>query len=131
MVAINFTGRFADLVEQGRKFQTIRRLRKDRRPPCKVGDTLTFYRGLRTKRARKIGEDVCTSLELVRISACGAVIKVDNRILTVGKEDRLAVDDGFLTARQLIAWIDKTHGLPFEGWLIKWRPLDHDEGEAP
>ncbi len=78
-------------------------------PPRKVGERLFVYAGLRTRRARKLGEGVRTSLERIEISASGASTQVDDRTLSAGGEIRLAIDDGFLSPRQPIAWIAKTH----------------------
>jgi len=57
MHALNFTV-FQNKVADGSKRQAIRRLRK--RPIC-VGDTLSFYTGMRTQACRRLREDaVCT-----------------------------------------------------------------------
>lgn len=120
MPAINFKHQFAPAVELGRKRQTIRADRKDNRPPCKLGDTLSLYTALRTKAARRLGKGTCTFLGRIQITETG--ITVGDRPLTAEDQTRLAIDDGFASTEDLVAWFQATHGLPFTGWIIKWEP---------
>jgi len=135
MPALNFQKRFAPLVESGEKRQTIRAYRKDGRDP-KPGDTLYLYTGMRTKKCRKLGEAECKSARRIQLLD----IESGERPLTVtldsreGWQDRpvaayvlnpfqrsdVAERDGFADASEMFAWFEKTHGLPFEGLLIRW-----------
>ena len=118
MPAINFRSEFAAAVEAGRKRQTIRPLRKDNRKPCKPGDPLYLYTGLRTKNARKLGEGLCTRVR--RIVVVTGATAVDGRNLTLENQYRLAIDDGFGDQIEMIRWLKAIHGLPFQGWIINW-----------
>lgn len=114
MPIIGFQQRFADLVEHGQKRQTIRKYRKHN---PKTGDILYLYTGLRTKRARKIGERVCTRTANFEITASGK-LKLDRiRILNTAE---FAIADGFESKTDMVRWFEETHGLPFAGILIEW-----------
>ena len=38
----------------------------------------------------------------------------------------IAKADGFANAEEMVDWFEKQHGLPFEGWLIRWRLIRMD-----
>jgi len=144
MPALNFQKQFAAAVESGEKRQTIRALRKN---PIKAGDWLYLYTGQRTKWCRPL--IVQRSVEVIRrfikgrplkhVVECQSVtpIKIEPahvwlkdlpvrgnerrwRRLLVHDLQLFAEDDGFVLAEDLIDWFKKTHGLPFEGVLIRW-----------
>ena len=130
MPALNFQAQFAGLVERGEKTQTIRAYRKDGRDP-KPGQTLYLYTGQRTKQCRKMGEAVCKSVEVINFDERGNVTVGPNDEWWPGDfrdpyaaERRFARRDGFNTFREMRDWFEKTHGLPFEGLLIRWDPLE-------
>ena len=122
MPALNFQARFAPLVENGEKRQTIRAYRKDKHDP-KPGDTLYLYTGMRSKACRKIGEARCkkvyeiTLCERYRDPSIGTLMAGSG---LPGSIDSLARLDGFKNPTEMFDWFEKTHGLPFEGLLIKW-----------
>lgn len=116
MVAYNFQARFADLVASGRKSQTVRAPRKDGRH-AKVGDALQLYTGMRTRQCRKLRDAVCHDV-------CDIMLEA-NRILTFKPQelhdlDQFARYDGFADWREMREWFSSTHGLPFQGVLIRW-----------
>lgn len=130
MPALNFRKQFADDVECGIKRQSVRAPRKDGRDP-KKGDKLVLYTGMRTKSCRKLGEAVVTSVHDVEIRATDMAI--DGRTLYTGNRDSLgehkdpdqfdgdfAQADGFDDYMDMSDWFADTHGLPFEGKLIRW-----------
>jgi len=122
MPALNFKQRFAPLVESGAKRQTIRAMRKDGRDPA-PGDVLHHYTGMRTKACRKLREEVCTSAEPIGILTDGRVLLVDGngvRFLDPMAIGELAEADGFCSVGEFYDFFNKTHGLPFNGLLIKW-----------
>lgn len=150
MPALNFQKQFAPAVESGEKQQTIRAYRKDGRD-VKVGDKLYLYYGMRTKQCRKLGEAHCISVSRLRL--LGRHVATGNVNLLYGNPgkrsgidrfcvassndhgnsrrrfNRFAKADGFSSADEMVEWFDKTHGLPFEGLLIKWGKLScADEG---
>jgi hypothetical protein len=118
MPIYNFKSKFADDVESGKKRQTIR---KKRKRPTKVGETLYLYTGLRTKKARKLKETVCMAIYDIEIYW--------NKVIVDGKEykayfilHRLALNDGFKDFKEMALFFHITHhGLPFKnGEIIKW-----------
>ncbi|HEX9640700.1 MAG TPA: ASCH domain-containing protein [Candidatus Krumholzibacteria bacterium] len=125
MPSLNFQSRFAPLVESGKKRQTIRAYRKDGRDP-KPGDTLYFYTGLRTKRCRKLGEARCESAEAFEIDQYGCAWKQcrehPDSLEPVRAPELgwIATRDGFRSYEEMRSWFERTHGLPFEGFLIRW-----------
>ena len=134
---LSFQARFAEDVRDGRKRQTIRALRKDGRDP-KPGETLYLWTRLRhrTLPAIKLGERTCTETMGIEIEQVGRqlglplseVVKVTPRPLSSGilefyserPLDELARADGFETWDELLAWVDRVHGLPFRGLVIRW-----------
>ena len=123
MVAFNFQPRFAAAVEAGDKRQTIRRRRRDGRDPCKPGDALQLYAGMRTKACRKLRDAVCVSVLKFRIDhnpLTGASRIYAGRWLDGPHRAAMAAADGFADIDEMIAWFEATHSLPFAGWLIEW-----------
>lgn len=119
MIVYNFRDEYAGMVERGEKTSTIRAHAK-RRPP-NVGEHLRLYTGMRTKKCRRLRDTTCQSCVSIRIS--DKYIAVGGRIISPGEELDLARRDGFLTVAHLRDKFRFMHGpLPFEGWLITWRP---------
>ena len=117
MSAYNFKSQFADAVESGRKHHTIRAPRKDGRLP-KLGEVLYLYTGMRTKKCRLLRTALCESVTPIRITKRGLFLKgvrADNLSAVC-----IALNDGFESLPAMISWFQKTHGLPFRGFLIKW-----------
>ncbi len=117
MPSLNFMERFAGMVERGEKLQTIRRVRKR---PIKVGDTLQLYTGQRSKACRKLGEGRCVQVREIRLTAIGFSDRIEGEILSPQQRLRLANRDGFSTAAEFLAFFADHYGLPFEGVLIEW-----------
>jgi uncharacterized protein YqfB (UPF0267 family) len=115
MPALNFKAQFADAVAIGRKTQTIRAARKH---PIKVGDTLYLYTGMRTKQCRRLRRAVCTAVHDIKIDQASCWI--DGRWLALYEIKDLAAADGFMDAPTFCDFFRATHGLPFNGQLIKW-----------
>ena len=133
MPALNFMAQFAPLVESGEKRQTIRAYRKDDRDP-KRGDALYLYTGMRQKgKCRLLREVQSESVEPIRIerhhprAVEPCVVVGENDEWQPGDfddpfaiEKKFAKNDGFNSWREMWEWFEKTHGLPFEGLLIRW-----------
>lgn len=127
MPALNFQARFAEDVEDGRKRQSIRALRKDGKSPHSPGCTVYLYTGMRTKSCRKLGEAKCLSVTPIRID--GTEMFLDGQRVPAGRalrgdtEDHdsdIARADGFDDFMDMAEWFGDMYGLPFEGELIKW-----------
>lgn len=119
MVAFNFMAAFAPQVESGVKQSTIRRRRKDGRPPCRVGDALQLYTGMRTKSCRKLREVVCTRIVPIAVDEKRQVV-IDHYSLFRHEIEAIAIRDGFNCGGAMLRFLESTHGLPFDGWLIEW-----------
>jgi len=127
MVAYNFKKQFADDVEYGTKRQTVRAERKDNRH-AKPGDNLQLFTGMRTKGCRKLRDAICSRVQKIRIEATEMFI--DGERLQAGSgnqfadpdnfDNDFAKADGFDEFMDMSEWFSDTHGLPFEGVLIKW-----------
>lgn len=130
MVAFNFQKQFAEAVARGDKRQTVRAARRDGRVPCRVGGQLQLYTGMRTGACRKLADAVCTEVAAVRIATETGVTRlyVDGRPLSRRERLAFAAADGFADTPPGQAWFafkrffESTHGLPFDGWLIRWTP---------
>ena len=134
MPLLGFDSRFSEAIENGSaatlkrpqphpevrpKRQTIRARRADGHDP-KPGDTLYLYTGLRTKSVRKLGEVRCRTVERLRIGRDGRRVDRAGCRLDRAKLSRLARADGFEDADEFIAFFESRHGLPFDGYLIRW-----------
>lgn len=128
MPAYNFKLRFASLVENGQKRQTIRQTAKGARRGVKA----YLYTGQRTANCRKIGEGTITDvmpIEIGRLS-CGEpyaeVTEHDGNLTHMVYEqlDSLARDDGFSNGEEMVEWFDTLYGLPFTGYMHKWALLN-------
>ncbi len=122
MPALNFQKRFAAAVESGEKRQTIRAERADGRLPAKPGHIIALYTGMRTKACRKLAEVECIEVVTFRIDRVDGEAEVRVRSDSADAEAQ-ARADGFESADAMLAWFEETHGLPFRGLLIRWRPL--------
>jgi hypothetical protein len=131
MVALNFKAQFADDVELERKCRSIRAPRKDGRNP-KRGDKLQLYTGMRQAGCRKLRDATVTRVRPVEIDHLG--ITLDGRKLYAGDapayqggpdpeawDGDFARADGFDAFQDMLEFFEKTHGLPFHGFLIEWR----------
>ena len=92
MPAYSFQAQFVKLVEEGSKFHTIRRRRKN---PTKPGQLLWLYTGMRTKKCKLIRESVCTSVVPVKIYPESGRVVLAGRMLSLNDTLRFAVRDGF------------------------------------
>jgi len=117
MALINFQKQFAKVVKNGKKRQTIR---KQRKYPIKVGETLYLYIGLRTKKARKLRTEKCKWIDMIKIYQDGIRLGKRWRLSHKRELDEFAQADGFENYTEMVKWFSETHGLPFEGILIKW-----------
>lgn len=141
---LGFQARFAADVESGKKCQTIRAPRRDGRLP-KLGERVYLYTGLRTPKARKLGEGEVESVRTVWIVENGSAgwqrlpvrVWVSGRRLGDARTLGMAVLDGFLagdryqTMHAFADFFRRAHGLPFEGHLIRWRLVSRSEWRRP
>jgi len=123
MPMLNFQSRFAALVANGAKTQTIRKHRKDGRDP-QPGDVLYLYTGARTKACRKLRVATCSQVTPIEISERRVKYWPGGDFEMQFQNIRVLMDfakrDGFLDWAEMEAWFRRTHGLPFRGLLIQW-----------
>ncbi len=120
MPAINFQTWTAKLIELAAKAQTIRKRRKH---PIRVGDTLKLYTGQRTKECRLIKETVCSGTREIVITATGITLRWPGNvqhIMTKTGLNEYALRDGFGSWDAMIHWFNNQYGLPFAGVEISW-----------
>lgn len=115
MPALNFKKQFAPKVESGAKRQTIRAIRKT---PFKTGDILYLYTGMRTRSCRKLGE--AKALEVIPVEITTRTMRINGVLQLDQDSEKIAKEDGFDSFFDMMHWFFHTHGLPFEGQLIKW-----------
>lgn len=134
MPAYNFKKEFAPMILSGRKPHTIRKVRKN---PTEVGDTLYLYTGMRTKKCEKIAEAVCTRIEPVIIwpdrDEIGFVDHQGGSILMLDDDEikSLAYADGFDSVVDFFDFFMDTYGDPdaymneLDGFeIIYWGELE-------
>ena len=118
MVAYNFQQQFATDVAALLKRQTIRAPGKDN-GHAKKGDRLQLYTGMRTKNCRKLvdPDPICIASEPITLTVAGITYPENGKCMTPGI---VAKRDGFPSYEAMLEWFQKTHGLPFNGQLIRW-----------
>lgn len=117
MGAYNFQAQFADQVEKRIKRQTIRAERKDGRIP-EVGERFVGYTGMRTKKCRKLVDSRISEVLPIAIKDDG--IWLAGTPLNDVEAHSIALLDGFQSAKEMLLWFARTHGLHFSGHLIRW-----------
>jgi len=120
--ALTFEQRFAELVRNGSKRQTIRSL--DREPPA-VGDQLQFFQAILTADSPMHLDPapVCTSVQRIRIfkaRSTWTAVELDGEYLILIHIRDLALAEGFASTMDFLRYFERRRGLPFEGVLIKW-----------
>ena len=116
MPGLNFKEEFEPKIRCGDKKQTIRATRKY---PIKQGDNLYLFTGMRTQNCRRLRSTRCDEEHYIFIDTNKTII-LGNKLLTFEEAERLAREDGFESFNDFINFFKTTHGLPFEGQLIRW-----------
>ena len=120
---ILFQPRFAELVEKGLKWQTVRPVRKR---AIRKSDTLSLrkWAGLPYRSQQiVISSEVCSevsSVELFRHSDGRLRFKLAGKGYNKTGLQNFAKADGFDGWQEFVDWIEETHGLPFTGIVIHW-----------
>lgn len=131
MVAYGFKPEFVELVRSGRKSQTIRKPREGKSRHARPGEPIQLYENWRQPDARKIIEDpVCVTVDPVLIrwnkTTFWSMVRTydDSHHYNWWNAalDDFARADGFVDHKAFFQFFEDTHGLPFEGVLIKWEP---------
>ncbi len=110
----------------GVKMHTIRGHRRDGRPRAKVGETISLRvwtgRPYNSKQ-REFARAVVKAVFPIRIYDCGIQLHATRREVRWYGRQRIARNDGFGGVTEMLEWFRNTHGLPFEGVLVKWKDL--------
>jgi hypothetical protein len=112
-----FKPQFAALVQAGKKCQTVRPVRK--RMP-KPGDQISLRMWIGKPYRSK--QSILGSSVILQVNHCDITetgVCVNSYAVPC---DEFARADGFGDFFELRNWFAATHGLPFEGILIKWQP---------
>lgn len=126
MPALNFKKEFSEDVQFGIKRQTVRAIRKDGRPHCKIGDLIKLYTGMRTKNCRLLGEADVTDIDDIEIHSTEMFLNGKRLFASLGSRDdpmtdnEFAKSDGFESFTEMANWFREVHGLPFTGKVIYW-----------
>lgn len=119
-----FQPRFAELVKRGEKLQTIRSIGNY---TPKVGDKILLraWTGKPRRSSQAIlGEGIIIAVDSVQLKCLDGIsisCIIDGVALSREEFAAMAMLDGFSCVTDMIRWFESTHGLPFEGILIKWR----------
>ena len=117
-----FKPQFAPLVEVGRKLQTVRPTPK-RLPQAGDAISLRAWTGRPYgSKQRVLREATITRVDTFSIDTFPSVRINDLRLKTRRSVDEFARADGFTDWKEMEEWFRATHGLPFEGIVIHWRP---------
>jgi hypothetical protein len=115
MIVKMFKSRFAPLVEDYKKRQTIRPVPK--RMP-KVGEEISLREW--TGNPYRSPQRILRESRITHVSNCEitkACVRVNGCRVP---SDHFAQADGFTSFSDMCLWFEETHGLPFEGILIEW-----------
>lgn len=121
-----FKPQFAELVRTGAKRQTVRPVPK--RMP-KPGDALSLrcWTGRPYRSAQVVLRNAeVTAVSSVSIRQCG--MEVAGVRLSDSEMRLFAQADGFACVEEMLTWFHETNGLPFDGIVIQWKPIN--EGGA-
>ena len=118
MVAFNFKKDFRPSIEDGDKCSTIRVKKR-----CNVGDKMQLFTGQRTKNCEKFAEVECTGVAKISISdECPWAITEQEGVVLY--KTRLHEQEGFINAKEFIEFFKNHYGLPFEGYIHAWKPIE-------
>lgn len=112
-----FKPQFARLVETGVKLQTVRPLPKRMPVPGDIIDCREWTGKPYRSPQRKLKESEIADVRKVEIHSNGVNIDGDYY-----HSDTFAKRDGFEGFEEMKAWFQETHGLPFTGIVIVWKP---------
>jgi hypothetical protein len=116
-----FQPRFAPMVEAGTKRQTVRMRPKRERDMPEPGDKFSGREWTGkpyVSKQRVLREGIITEVEPITIEEDYITVNTNSEPC-----ESFAKADGFTDFHDMIEWFKSTHSLPFEGILIKWKPL--------
>ena len=96
-------------------------IRKRRKNPIKVGDTLYMYKTYQQRAELKLGEAICIAVIDIVIDAKNKTVELAGKKLGRRTLAELVKADGFSTKNDFFTYFEKSseNGI-FDGVLIKW-----------
>ncbi|DBA34753.1 TPA_asm: hypothetical protein vir520_00028 [Caudoviricetes sp. vir520] len=125
MPALSFKKEFVDMVESGKKTQSIRLVGKRQ---FRFGDKVYLYTGMRTKQCRKLGEGIINEVPF----SIGMHLNLDPPMLGCSRCDlhrikNLAQRDGFKDDQEMLQWFQKQYGKKSMFFnVIRWELIKND-----
>jgi hypothetical protein len=124
MRVVMFQDRFVWHILHGRKTQTIRKTAL-----CKAGDTMSLRRWTgKPSRSKQEVFAVAVCESVAPITVYSSRIELDGKLVD---PDAMARADGFVDFGEMLLWFGLTHGLPLDGWLIKWHSPQEARNDSP
>lgn len=107
--------RFVKSVLDGVKTGTIRKTAR-----CEAGDLVSIRRWV--GKPYRSQQELVANMEVlevlpVRIMRLAAAVRKPFQLI---HPDDLAEMEGFKSWPEMVGWFDETHGLPFDGFWIRW-----------
>lgn len=118
-MVLGFKARFVDKILSKSKIHTIRADKNDR---WKIGNTIQFATGVRTKFYNCFLRGVCLFVQKIEISYLDdpnykfPTILIDGVLITRGEFSQLVKNDGFDSTDEFLEWFDAD----FSGKIIHW-----------
>lgn len=121
MPAYNFQKQFVAMILSGKKPHTIR---KPRKRPTKVGDTIMMFVGMRTKRCFQFAEARCIKVTPILLDPFGQTIinRETNQFFTKDELADLARHDGFEHFGLMFHFFTRYKKSELEMEIIEWNP---------
>ncbi len=130
--------RFEQPILDETKLTTFRgRSRAAKRPkgPPKIGEILSFRVWVgrpygKGSTVREVARAICTGTPEVHLSHDHGRITIIIGGIRSHDPDATARRDGFVDAREMVAWFRENSGLPFSGYAIEWRDIIRDQASV-
>lgn len=126
MASYIFARRFAPLIREGIKRQTIRgRAKRHARPGERLQLLSEMHKMHKTPHEKIITDPLCTAVTPIEIGfASGEISLIRLGGMPLLHLDRFAVDDGFADIEDMSAFWREHHGARlFHGVVIEWSPV--------
>lgn len=117
-----FAGKPTLFVEKIKVKEKIHTIRKDPNNRWRVGMSIQFATGVRTKHYRQFKVGDCKGLQSISIRPMPCDIFGQSRVIVDGNDlsyqqiEQLAKNDGFDSLNDFWDWFNKD----FDGWIIHW-----------
>ena len=117
-MVIGFKERFIKPILARTKLHTIR---GDSHNRWKIGMRMHMATGVRTKKYNQFNEEICKSVQKIKIYSYPEIIIIDGRKLSYPEISDLSKNDGFESIDEFWSWFYPD----FEGKIIHWTELKY------